>query len=205
MTESIADIQKYYIGAQELLELSYELGKNIIEDNFKPTFVIAIWRGGTVIGIAIQELFKYFDIKTDHISIRTSSYIGMNQSSDVRVHGLEYIVEHANQSDSILLVDDIFDTGRSVNAVITKLKTKMRNNLPHDIRIATILYKPQNNKTNIVPNYFISTTDKWVVFPHELEGMNLEEIKLSKGSKVAKIISSISNTVSHDVSCINTM
>ena len=185
------EIQKYYIGAQELLELSYELGEKIIKDKFVPSFIIGIWRGGAPIGIAIQELYKYMGTRTDHISIRTSSYEGINQQSETRVHGLEYIIERANQSDSILLVDDIFDSGKSIHAVITKLKLKMRNNYPHDIRIATILYKPQNNKTCIVPNYYISETIKWVIFPHEIEGMDQEEIKLTKGDKISSIVNNI--------------
>jgi len=181
---------KHYIGAQELLELSYELGGKIVKDGFKPKFIIGIWRGGAPIGIAIQELYKYLNITTDHISIRTSSYVGTTQS-EIRVHGLEYIIENANHDDSILLVDDIFDTGRSINGILEKLKRKMRNNLPHDIRIATVLYKPQNNKTNIIPNYYVAETDRWIVFPHEIEEMNLDEIKRSKGQKIADIISDI--------------
>lgn len=180
-------LKKCYISAQELLELSYELGQKIIADGFFPTYIIGIWRGGAPVGIAIQELFKYMNITTDHISIRTSSYVGTNQH-EIRVHGLEYIIENANMTDSILLVDDIFDSGRSIKAIITKLTQKMRNNLPLDIRIATVLYKPCNNVTDIVPNYFISETNEWVIFPHEIEGMCIAEIKMNKGDKIANII-----------------
>ena len=180
---------KYYVGAQELLEMSYGLGKIIIKDCFKPTFIIGIWRGGAPVGISIQEMYKYLNIKTDHISIRTSSYTSIGvQQHEIRVHGLEYVVEHANQSDSILLIDDIFDSGRSLEAVIAKLKLKMRNNFPHDIRIATIFYKPQNRKTDIVPNYFVSTTEQWIIFPHEIEDMNTDEIEISKGPVIGSIM-----------------
>jgi uncharacterized protein len=180
---------KHYVEAQELLELSYSLGKMIIKDGFKPTFIIGVWRGGAPVGISIQEMYKYLNIKTDHISIRTSSYTSIGvQQHEIRVHGLEYVIEHANQSDSILLVDDIFDSGRSLEAVISKLKSKMRNNFPHDIRIASIFYKPQNRKTDIVPNYFVSTTEQWVIFPHEIEGMNIDEIEMSKGPVIGSIM-----------------
>lgn len=182
--------QKYYISAQELLELSYELGQIIISDGFSPTYIIGIWRGGAPVGIAIQELYKYMNIMTDHISIRTSSYVGTDQH-EIRVHGLEYIIDNANSNNSILLIDDIFDSGRSIKAILTKLKQKMRNNLPSDIRIATILYKPMNNKTDIVPNYFVSETSKWVIFPHEIEGMNINEIEMSKGNRIAEIINNL--------------
>jgi len=161
----------------------------MIQDNFKPTFIIGIWRGGAPVGISIQEMYKYLGQKPDHISIRTSSYTSIGrQQHEIRVHGLEYVIENANQTDSILLVDDIFDSGRSLEAVINKLRLKMRGNLPHDIRIGTIFYKPQNRKTEIVPNYYVSTTEQWVIFPHEIEEMSLCEIEMSKGPVISGIM-----------------
>ncbi len=180
--------QKYHITANELLQNSYELANIIINSGFRPNFIVGIWRGGAPIGIAIQEYFKYFGVKTDHIAIRTSSYVGTTQSKEIRVHGLEYIVEHANTNDSILLVDDIFDSGRSISSILATLQQKMRNNLPHDIRVATVYYKPKNNKTNITPNYSLKETDKWVIFPHELEDLTIEEIRKEKGDFVADMI-----------------
>lgn len=179
---------KLHITANELLVDSYKLANLIIDDDFKPTFIIGIWRGGAPIGIAIQEYLKYFEIKSDHICIRTSSYIGTEQSKIIEVHGLEYIVKKANSCDSILLVDDVFDSGRSIQAIINTLTTKMRNNLPNDIRIATVYYKPSNNKTSIIPNYFLKETNKWLIFPHELEDLTIEEIRKEKGDEVANMI-----------------
>ena len=37
--------------------------------------------------------------------------------------------------------------------------------------------KPNKNKTNRVPDYYLHETDKWLVFPHELDGLTLDEIK----------------------------
>lgn len=179
---------KKFITAQELLEDSYLLADKILGDEFKPDFIIGIWRGGAPIGIAVQEYLKYFEIKSDHIPIRTSSYIGREQQKEVAVHGLKYIVEKANNHHSLLLVDDIFDSGRSIKAIIDKLKLEMRANLPRDIRVATIYYKPNNNKTEIIPNYYIHKTDEWIIFPHELEDMSMEEIRLSKSQVIANLI-----------------
>jgi hypoxanthine phosphoribosyltransferase len=183
---------KRYISPQELLESSYKLADKILESGFHPKFIVGIWRGGAPIGIAVQEYFKYFGYTSDHISIRTSSYTGTGegaqQTHDIRVHGLEYIVERANAGDSLLLVDDIFDSGRSVKAVISELSHKMRLNLPQDIRVATVLYKPKNNKTDIMPQYYVEETDMWIVFPHELEDMSVEEIKSSKGDVIGDLI-----------------
>ena len=180
-------MDKTYITAQSLLEDSFRLAGKVYEDGFRPKFVIGIWRGGTPVGIAVQEYFEYKNVETDHIAVRTSSYIGINQQSKtIKVHGLQYLIENANADDSLLIVDDVFDSGRSVAALIKQTKEKMRLNMPKDVRIATPWYKPKNNKTDIVPEYYVHESEDWLVFPHELKGLTNEEIR--KKSDLANII-----------------
>jgi len=123
---------KVWISPQQLLEDSLELGRQILDSDFRPNFIVGVWRGGTPVGIAVQELLDFFGVETDHISIRTSSYRGMqrNEAASVRVHGLDYITQKMNAEDSLLIVDDVFDTGLSVKAIIDKLKSRCRRNLP---------------------------------------------------------------------------
>jgi hypothetical protein len=71
--------KKRYVSAQELLNDSFELGIRIFKSGFKPSFIIGVWRGGTPVAIAVQEILDYFGLKTDHIAIRTSPYYGINQ------------------------------------------------------------------------------------------------------------------------------
>ncbi|MEA3291147.1 MAG: phosphoribosyltransferase family protein, partial [Pseudomonadota bacterium] len=78
---------------------------------------------------------------------------------------------------SLLIVDDVHDTGLTIQAVVEQLKIKTRRNTPHEIRIATPWFKPGKNRTNNVPDYCIHQTDEWLVFPHELDGLLEEEIK----------------------------
>ncbi|RYV03789.1 hypoxanthine phosphoribosyltransferase [Shewanella sp. OPT22] len=176
-------IEKHYISAQQLLEDSFRLAAQVYESGFRPDYIVGIWRGGAPIGIAVQEYFDYKQIETDHIAVRTSSYYGIGtdkQSKEIRVHGLHYIIEHANADESILVVDDVFDSGRSVEALLEKLKQQMRLNLPKDIRIATPYYKPKNKKVELTPDYFIHESDEWLVFPHEVSGLTPEEIAAGK-------------------------
>jgi hypoxanthine phosphoribosyltransferase len=173
--------EKRYLTAQELLNDSFELGLRIFKSGFRPSFIIAVWRGGTPVGIAVQEMLDHLGVKTDHIAIRTSSYYGIKKrEKKVRVHGLEYVIKQANWEDGLLLVDDVFDTGSSIKAIMEALKTKMRRNLPKDIRIATPWFKPKYNVTDITPDYYIHDTDQWLVFPHELDGLTREEIFANK-------------------------
>ena len=170
-------MSKNYISSQSLLEDSFRLASKVFNDGFRPDFIIGIWRGGAPIGIAVQEFFEYKNTPTDHIAVRTSSYYGINQQSkEIKVHGLHYLIENANAGDSLLIVDDVFDSGRSVEALIKQIEVLMRLNTPKEIRIATPWYKPANNKTDIVPDYFVNESDEWLVFPHELAGLTKEEI-----------------------------
>ena len=181
-------MSKNYISSQSLLEDSFRLASKVFKDGFRPDFIIGIWRGGAPIGIAVQEFFEYKDTPTDHIAVRTSSYYGINkQSKEIKVHGLHYLIENANAGDSLLIVDDVFDSGRSVEALIKQIDSLMRLNTPKEIRIATPWYKPNNNKTDIVPDYYVNESDEWLVFPHELAGLSKDEIREGK-SELANIL-----------------
>lgn len=178
-------MQKKFITAQELLEDSFRVAAKVYESGFRPDYIIGIWRGGAPIGIAVQEYFDFKKVDTDHIAVRTSSYYGINkQSKEIKVHGLHYIIENANAGDSLLIVDDVFDSGRSIAALIEQLKKLSRNNMPNDVRIACPWYKPQNSKVDIVPDYYLHESDEWLVFPHEISGLTEDEIAHGKGDLV---------------------
>ena len=173
--------EKLFIGAQELLEDSYSLAHQILDNGFKPNYIVGIWRGGTPIGIAVQELLDYYGVPSDHIAIRTSSYKNINEQYDtIRVHGLHYIIENVNADDKLLIVDDTFDSGRSVDAVIRTIKNLSRANTPDVIKVATVYYKPTMRIVDFQPDFYIKTTDKWLVFPHELKGLSEAEIAKHK-------------------------
>jgi uncharacterized protein len=170
-------VEKIYISADSLLRDSLELGLKIVRSGYRPTFLVALWRGGAPIGITVQEVLEYHGVECDHIAIRTSSYSGLDQQSDtVRVHAIDYLVSRLSAEDNLLIIDDVFDTGRSLQAVIENLQRRCRRNLPGSIRIATTYFKPSRNRTTLVPDYYIRATDDWLVFPHEVQGLTREEI-----------------------------
>ena len=170
--------EKTYLDAQQLLEDAFRLGQNILNSGFKPTIILAIWRGGVPMGIAIQELLQYHGIETNNIAIRTSSYSGIDeQSRVVRVHGLNYIVKNVEHHDKLLIIDDVFDTGRSIEAVLNTLRERARLNTPDDIRIAVPYYKPSRRQVDFEPDYFLHETEAWLKYPHSLEGLSVEEIR----------------------------
>ena len=168
-------MDKQYITANRLLENSIELAFRIIDSGFRPDLIVGIWRGGTPVGIAVQEVMDYVGINSDHFSIRTSSYTNIGQRTTVKVHGLEYLERHLTSNDKLLLVDDVFDTGLSIDSVLRELNQFYKDS-PPECKVATPYFKPANNETDRVPDFYLYETDKWLVFPHELAGLTDREI-----------------------------
>jgi hypothetical protein len=178
--------EKHYLSAQQLLEDSFSLGAEVIKDGFRPSFMIAIWRGGVPMGIAIQELLTWYGIETDHIAIRTSSYSGIDgRSHEIRIHGMNYLIKNCTREDRLLIVDDVFDTGLTIDAVINHLQEKARLNTPHDIRVAVPYYKPARNLSNRVPDYYLHETARWLKYPHSLEGLSVAEVAANRAELYA--------------------
>jgi|TARA_B110000908_G_scaffold159593_1_gene201929 hypoxanthine phosphoribosyltransferase len=173
-------MSKRYIQAQQLLEDSFKLAWQVFESGYSPNYIVGVWRGGAPIGIAVQEFLDVLGVESDHIAIRTSSYTGIGErSKKVKVHGLSYIIRQLESEDSLLIVDDVHDTGLSIQQAIDDLTRACKKNTPQ-IRVATPYYKPMNNKTDSPPDYYIHETDEWLVFPHELHGLSADEIRQYK-------------------------
>ena len=174
-------MDKHFITAESLLRDSFVLARQIFDSGFRPDFIVGVWRGGAPVGIAVQEFLEFKGVSSDHIAIRTSSYTGINQQDkQVRVHGLQYVIDNADSEHRLLIVDDVFDSGRSIRAILEELSIKCRRNLPDTIRIACPWYKPTKNITSLTPDYYVHETDQWLVFPHELNGLTTEEIQAGK-------------------------
>lgn len=178
---------KRYITEQELLEDGYKLGVQIWNSGFRPTFIVGLWRGGSSVGIVVQECLQYLGVKTDHISVRTSyrglaSYQQMvdNPAQEIRVHATQYLLETLNAEDSLLIVDDVFSSGLTTRAVVNRLSSRLKLNTPHDIRIATPWYKPTHNRTTGKPDFYLHSTDQWLVMPYEIAGLTTAEIEQNK-------------------------
>lgn len=174
-------MEKTVLTAQQLLDDSFRLGADVIKSGFRPTLIVAIWRGGTPVGMAVQELIRYCGVECDHIAIRTSSYAGVDdRRSSVRVMGLGYLINKVTPEDRVLIVDDVFDTGHTIAAVIDEIRKKARGNTPVDIRVAVPWFKPSRNETTIEPDYWVHETAAWLVFPHELDALTAEEMRVHR-------------------------
>lgn len=183
-------MKKIFISADQLIEDSFKLAINIYESDFRPDFIVGVWRGGAPVGIAVQECLDVLGVKSDHIAIRTSSYTGIGQrGKTVKVHGLNYLTKRLESEHKLLIVDDVHDSGLSIDHTIKDLKRACKKNTP-EIRVATPYFKPSNNQTDRVPDYYIHESAEWLVFPHELEGLTADELRENR-PQLAHIIDKI--------------
>ena len=169
-------MDKLFIQSEKLLKDSFKLAWQVYESGYRPNYIIGVWRGGAPIGIAVQEFLDVLGVPSDHIAIRTSHYKGIDlRDSQVQVYGLNYIIKQVESEDSLLIVDDVHDTGISIQKIIIDLQTACKKNTP-EIKVATPYFKPKKNKTDRKPDFYLHETEKWLVFPHELEGLSMDEI-----------------------------
>jgi uncharacterized protein len=172
---------KIYLTADDLLADSFRLGQAILASGFAPTHLVGIWRGGAPVGIAVQELLEYHGCHCDHIAIRTSSYTGIDRTApEVRVFALGHLIDSLDPEHRLLVIDDVFDSGRSIEAFLRELAARCRHNMPREVRIATVYWKPARNRTALRPDFFVHATDAWLVFPHEINGLSIDEIRRNK-------------------------
>lgn len=184
---------KHYIDAQSLLDDAFTLGNQVLASDFRPSYILALWRGAAPIGIAIQEYLAYHDIQTNHIAVRTASYHGIDGRADtVQIFGLNYLIKTVTHDDCLLIIDDVFDTGKTIDATIKKIEHRTRRNCPQDIRVAVPYYKPARNQTNRLPDYYLHETEQWLKFPHSLEGLTDAEIAKWR-PELAKILAEAHN------------
>ena len=187
-------MEKYYIRSEDLIQDSFRLAWQVYDDGYRPNYIIGVWRGGAPIGIAVQEFFSVLGVPSDHIAIRTSHYKGIDdRSTEVQVYGLNYIIKQVESDDSLLIVDDVHDTGISIEKIVSDLQSACKKNTP-EIRVATPYFKPSKNKTSRVPDYYLHETDNWLVFPHELDGLSIEEIRANK-PEVSDLIEKITKVI----------
>lgn len=178
---------KHFIEEEDLLNDAFRLGVRIYNDGYRPTFVVGLWRGGSSVGIYVQECLQYLGVETNHIAVRTS-YTGLsdyqemvrNPEDNIRVHGTQYLLENLNADDKLLLVDDVFSSGLTLKVVLNRLKKRLKRNMPRDVRIATVWNKPGSNLTGQSPDYYVHETDGWLVLPYELTGLTPDEIRDNK-------------------------
>ena len=175
--------KKLYLDATEFLRDTWRLGRAILDSNWRPDVLIALWRGGATPGVAIHEFLKFHGMSVRHMPVKCSSYTGIEQSNT------EVAFDHADGAlatlapgEKVLVVDDVFDTGRTAAAVHSIMQR-----LGCEMKMACVYWKPSKNVTQYRPDFYVKAIEEWIVFPHEMEGLTHDEI-IEKDSQLARLV-----------------
>ena len=166
-----------------------KLAHKILQDGFIPDVIYVSLRGGAYMANVISEYFKiarknYRPVL--YASVVARSYSDIRQHDKVMVDGWTYSPEHLRAGDKILLIDDIFDSGRTINHLVELLLEK---GIPRkDIKVVVHDYKYftyHENQLPIQPDYWCRKfeitkpeEDRWIHYmSHELIGLSKEELE----------------------------
>ena len=167
-------MDKTYVSANEFLEDSWRLAASVRKSGWRPDWVIGLWRGGAGVAVAVHEFLKASGWDARHVPLKCASYtaIGENGGGVKFVLGDETFAMLA-PGERVLVVDDVFDTGRTAAAIKARLESA-----GVDLRLAMVYWKPGKNVTTLRPDYFVRDVgNEWIVFPHEIEGLSRDELR----------------------------
>ena len=164
---------KRYIGADEFLRDIWRLAAAVRAGGWRPDRLIALWRGGAPVGAAVHEFLKTTGWPVRHSVVKSASYSGIGENSgDVVFEHADEVFASLSPGEKVLVVDDVFDTGKTAAAVSGVL-----GGLGVEFRQAAVYWKPEANRTSLSPDYFAKRLpNEWIVFPHEMDGLTPEEM-----------------------------
>ena len=167
-------MKKLYLDASDYQRDIWRLAAAVRNGGWKPDFLVGMWRGGTPPAIAVHEFLKVTGWNVRHAPLKCASYDGIGKNDGgVSFFNGETIFGHFHSGDRVLFVDDVFDTGKTAEAVALAMAATGA-----ECRFACVYWKPEKNMTSLKPDYFVRDVGgDWLVFPHEMEGLSPDELR----------------------------
>jgi len=135
-------------------KLCESLASSIVSSGFTPDMIVGISRGGLVPARILSDILGVRELFT----IRVSFYTGVGKTATAPKI-VQPLVERL-EGKSVLLVDDVSDTGRSL--IVAKEHLKEMG--AEEVKVATLHFKPHSK---FRPDFFVSETEAWLVYPWE--------------------------------------
>lgn len=140
---------------EDVQRLSERLAEKVRGSGFRPEVVVAIGRGG----------FVPARILCDLLEVKELASMEVEYYRDIEERGEEPRVLHPLNADvenrSVLLVDDVSDSGRSLQLAVNQILGRGTKVL----RVATLHSKPWST---FQPDFFAEETASWVIYPWEV-------------------------------------
>jgi len=182
-------MKKEFLQFDTVRDNAIKLAHHIYTEGFIPNVIYVSLRGGAYLGNVISEYFKIVR-KGEHpvyyAAVVARSYTDVGKASKVKVDGWTYSPDYLRVGDKVLLVDDIFDTGNTINHLA---KIILDKGIPRkDLKIAVHDYKYFTDKDEqlpIQPDYWcrkcetsVNNENLWIHYmSHELMGLTEKELE----------------------------
>jgi len=140
----------------EMITYNYDQFKNDIPalgklcESFNPDTIVAVARGGMTLAHALAMALDVRNLQ----SIRTESYDGENQRSTITITG-ECDFSH---SERVLIVDDIVDTGKTLQALLPILQANHPTVFFNTVALFT------KSTAHIQPDFSLYEATDWIEF-----------------------------------------
>ena len=181
-------MNKDFVPYETVRDNALKLGWQIVQSGFIPDVIYVSLRGGAYLGNILSEYFKVIrkgGRPVFYAAVVAHSYTDIRQNTAVRVDGWTYSPKHLRTGDKVLFVDDIFDTGRTINHLVNVI---LERGIPrHDVKVAVHDFKvfADAPALPISPDYYCCrhdiptrAQDPWIHYlSHELIGLTPEERK----------------------------
>ncbi len=194
-------MEKEFISLEAMRDNALKLAHRMYNDGFIPDIIYVLLRGGALMGNIFSEFFKL--VKKDdkpvfYAAVVARSYTDLHERGRVRIDGWTYDPQHLRSGDRVLIIDDIFDTGRTINYLVDCI---MERGVPAEhIKVAVHDYKknPECEQLPVQPDYWCRekfNDNTWIHYmSHELEGLSdqeIEEYYLSGSKELAEVFDTL--------------
>lgn len=168
-------MEKRFLDAGEYLRDQWRLAAEVRASGWRPDYIVGLWRGGAPVAVAVHEFLRHTGWDARHLPLKCASYtgIGCNEGDVVFSLAAETFALF-KPGDRVLFVDDVFDTGKTAEAVFDRVSGS-----GVEARTACVYWKSVKNTTSLSPDFFVKDVgSEWLVFPHEMEGLSPDELRI---------------------------
>ncbi|MHA1137171.1 MAG: phosphoribosyltransferase [Candidatus Thorarchaeota archaeon] len=152
---------------RDVYNLTLQLSERIVSSGFVPDIIVGIARGGWIPARILSDVL--YTTSLENIRIEYYTDVGVRGKSPRITQPLSGSLE----GKSILLVDEVADTGDSLHHAIEHVK-----NLGVDEQRSAVLHLKPTSR--VVPDYHMVTTSSWTVYPWENRESIIALIKIFK-------------------------
>lgn len=134
--------------------LTLSLACKILDSSFIPDIIVGVARGGWIAARLLSDLLNVKNLASMKIEFYKS--IGRRNGKPI----ITQPISEPPYGKSILIVDDVADTGES----LILAKTHVSSMGAKEVKLATLHMKPWSK---IVPDFYVELTDAWIIYPWE--------------------------------------